>query len=274
MQMTRSDGMQIVCIPKKEIKKFGLMQINDTIENWYSKQTQRPEWVINATLFSYGTYKPIGTVSIDGARVSDQGNGYGIGTTEHGEILCGRPYDRVWYDYLTGYPPLVVDGKGFDWGNWDAGVTNGVTNRSAVGMRGDDLYFITAYASCAGLRQECLDLGLDNAYNLDGGGSSLLLHWGVPVNKPTEDRKISTILAAYTYNEEPAPYQAKTKRQLSTYNVAGEIEAGRYVGNGDIIRVYPELSPNMLVRVEYPLIKGGWRGAFLRNLEYVEGIDG
>jgi hypothetical protein len=104
--------MSVYKIPRK-IKRFEIFQPRTTLKKWYTNQTDKPDILFNASLYT-STNKPCGTIWNDGVMTSDQGNGFGFGTMDKKTVEFGSPYNKKWYDYLTGYYGLVQDGKAID----------------------------------------------------------------------------------------------------------------------------------------------------------------
>lgn len=247
-----------------EIERIELIKINSTIKAWYAKQTDKPDYVINGTLFTYKDYAPIGTVYIDGQLVRNQGNGYGIGLSD-GKLYGGRPWDRKWQWYYTGYPPMVANSVKIDTSGWD--VAAGNTKRVAVGLKGEKLYIISDYCSCKNLQTRYA--GMDWLVNNDGGGSAYVMEHGTAINNPTENRKIANCIAIWLKRQE-GTIKGKAKSKLSVYDKNGKLELRRYIGKGDIIEINPQITNNLLIEVKYPLIAGGTRKAYLKSLEGVQ----
>ena len=170
--------MSVYKIPRK-IKKFEIFRPNTTLKKWYSKQTDKPDILFNASLYT-STYKPCGTIWNDGVMVSDEGNGFGFGTSDKKTVEFGSPYSKKWYDYLTGYHGLIQNGKVIDPPWKDDYVFDKALNRIAFGQFSDgslglfceDSKTIKTFAA-NGAKQ-----GFKNLCNLDGGGSRALLWMG------------------------------------------------------------------------------------------------
>lgn len=127
--------MSVYKIPRK-IKRFEIFQPRMTLKNWYNKQTDKPDILFNASLYT-STNKPCGTIWNDGVMVSDQGNGFGFGTIDKKTVEFGSPYNKKWYDYLTGYYGLVQNGKSIDPPWTDTYVFNKALTRIAFGQMKD-----------------------------------------------------------------------------------------------------------------------------------------
>jgi hypothetical protein len=124
-------------------------------------------------------------------------------------------------DLLQAGPLLIADGEivfdpdadreGFSAGagQFDSDITDGRHPRAALGVGGRSLIAVAcdgrrsrvdAGLSMAELAQVMLDLGAKHAINLDGGGSTTLVHRGHLLNRP------------YSTQDQPAP---QTRRVIS-----------------------------------------------------------
>lgn len=264
MTKTHSGNALHITIPFNEIARAELVEINSTIKAWYEKQTDKPDYVITGTLFNRDDYAPCGTVIIGGEMVRNQGNGYGIGCAG-GKIMGGRPWDRKWDWYYTGFPPMHVEGKKWTYSGFPTSVTHGITKRIAIGIDGDELHIISDTCNVSQL-QSRYPMGW--LMNNDGGGSAYILENGVPINNPTEDRKLANCVAIWLKREDkPVNYmEGRTTAKLLVYDKYGNREVGRYAGKGDVIRIDPTMTSNYLIKIEYPLAVGGWRTAYIKSL--------
>jgi len=159
-------------------------------------------------------YRPLGEVWIDGRasehepvtapygerRACVMGDGGGVRLGPRG-ALPPTPAG----DLLQAGPLLLADGavvfdpdtdhEGFSAGagQFDSDITDGRYPRAALGVSGDALIAV----ACDGRRSEVdaglsmlelarifVDLGADHAINLDGGGSTTLVHRGHLLNRP------------------------------------------------------------------------------------------
>jgi exopolysaccharide biosynthesis protein len=168
-------------------------------------------------------YRPLGELWIDGrllhhepvaapyaARrgcvVIDDGD---IGLSERGEAPARPPGDLV-----QAGPLLVADGKivfdaaedreGFSAGagQFDSDITDGRYPRAALGVSSDSYVAVACDGrrsnvdgglSMLELAEVMVELGADSAINLDGGGSTTLVHRGHLLNRP------------YSSQDQPAP---------------------------------------------------------------------
>lgn len=266
--------MSVYKIPRK-IKKFEIFQPKTTLKKWYSKQTDKPDILFNASLYT-STNKPCGTIWNDGVMVSDQGNGFGFGTMDKKTVEFGSPYNKKWYDYLTGYYGLVQDGKAIDPPWIDNYVFDKALTRIAFGQLKDgtlavfceDGKTIKTFAA-NGVKQ-----GFQSLCNLDGGGSRALLWMGKWIYTSTRTPYNAIAIWLEDSNKETindikvgdGNLKVKCKKKTTVYNKNGIIEIGRSISVGDICSLNTTVSSNLLIEITYP-VSNGTRTAYIKNLE-------
>ena len=192
-----SNSAYIVEIGNAEIDKIDIVQLNGlTMKKWYDKQENKPDYMINASLWDDGK-NAIGTIWQNGELVRNEGTGYGFGINKSGGFGFGNPWDIEWNNYITGYPALIKDGKIMP-DSVDGYVMNSHTKRSVIGSAGDKLYLISMNnVTVEQLKVALNNFGIYNAINLDGGGSSRLMIGDKAVNSPTDDRIIPNAIAVW-----------------------------------------------------------------------------
>ena len=265
--------MSVYKIPRK-IKRFEIFQPRMTLKNWYNKQTDKPDILFNASLYT-STNKPCGTIWNDGVMVSDQGNGFGFGTIDKKTVEFGSPYNKKWYDYLTGYYGLVQNGKVIDPPWKDSYVFDKALTRIAFGQLKDgtlaifceDGKTIKTFAA-NGVKQ-----GFQQLCNLDGGGSRALLWMGKWIY--TSSRTPYNAIAIWLEDDGPKEevknlneneMQVKCVRKTLTYNKQGLRELGRSISAKDICIIKKEIEDNLLIEISYPT-SSGMRTAYIKSLE-------
>lgn len=196
----------IVEINKSEISKIDLAickQPKETLGNFYSRQTTKPDVLINAGFFAMKTGETIFNVVDEGKAVSNNPSykwGFGI-TSDHKSLKYGSIADKNnnFIDFVTGYPPLVYNGKSC--APWKfANEINYKALRTMVGYNDTKIFVVNidkpglGFTAMANLM---IRIGCKYAINLDGGGSSRCLVKGKVINKPTENRAVDSVLAFY-----------------------------------------------------------------------------
>lgn len=193
--------LRMAMIKAEDIRRVEIVPLGRmTMGQWYTQQANKPKYMLNASLWD--TRGSIGTIYLDGKIQRDEGNGYGFGTQDGRIFGFGRPWDRKWTDFITGYPALIRDGVGTD-GEVTKDVRVSVTRRAAVAEKDNRLFLVTGKnLSLDGFGQELLNFGFENAINLDGGGSARLMIDGKAVNDPTDDRACKLAIAVWTKQKE------------------------------------------------------------------------
>jgi len=137
---------------------------------------------------------------------------YGDGTFEiitEAEISAAELYKAGAWHVLSFGPGLVTDGKITVGKNQEVGVASASNPRTAIGII-DELHYIFVVSdgrtgaseglSLYELAQFMQGLGVETAYNLDGGGSSSMVFNGTVINNPTtngrqiKERSVSDIV--------------------------------------------------------------------------------
>lgn len=180
------DNSYIVTIGNDEIEKIDIVQLGGcTMKQWYDKQTDKPDYMINASLWDNSG--AIGTIWQNGELVRNEGSGYGFGISKSGGFGFGYPWRIEWDNYITGYPALIKGGQTMP-DSVDSYVMNAKTKRSVIASAGNNLYLISMNnVTVEQLKAKLKNLGMYNAINLDGGGSSRLMIGDKAINFPTDD---------------------------------------------------------------------------------------
>lgn len=263
--------MSVYKIPRK-IKRFEIFQPRMTLKNWYNKQTDKPDILFNASLYT-STNKPCGTIWNDGVMVSDQGNGFGFGTIDKKTVEFGSPYNKKWYDYLTGYYGLVQNGKSIDPPWTDTYVFNKALTRIAFGQMKDGTLaiFCEDNKTIKTFSADAVRQGFQQLCNLDGGGSRALLWMGKWIY--TSSRTPYNAIAIWLEDEPKVKVELKEnemkvicKKKTSTYNAKGSIEIGRSIAVKDECIIQKDIKNGLLIKISYPT-SSGMRTAFIKNLE-------
>ena len=136
--------------------------------------------VCNASLYT-NNRTPIGTIIEAGQLVHNDGNGYGVGIIG-GALDFGKPWERKWEDYLTGYTSCVQGGVFVPPSFADKYVFDCRLSRIGIGRKDGKAYIVTDDGvTLEGFARHGIALGLDTLVNLDGGGSRHLLYDGKTV---------------------------------------------------------------------------------------------
>lgn len=263
IQKYKVSNLWIVDIPDTFV--FKIVPLKGINQNQFQQQ-YNPIAQINGSLFN-NYNDPIGTVIYDGNMVKNSGKGYGVGIYEDG-ISFGSPWTKVWKDYISGYPGLIANGEKITWTIQDNAVFNSSTRRSAIARKGNRIYFVTTVGGMTlqKFTDTLFNLEMEDAINLDGGGSSRLYCEGECINNPTDNRKIANVIAAWENNN-----LEKEDEILSTKTIC--VDAGHGVetaGKCSPDKSYYEHEFNLYVakRIEYHLKRHGFNVVMTRNDEH------
>ena len=143
---------------------------------------QRPDALCNASLYDMKTRVPVGTVIESGQLVHNDGNGYGFGVAD-GKIVFGRPWDRAWDFYLTGYTACVLDGQYVPPSFTDRYVFDCALARIGMARMKDGRVCVVTDdgVTLKQFAEHAIAQGADILVNLDGGGSRHLVYGGKTV---------------------------------------------------------------------------------------------
>lgn len=255
---------------KEEIKEIKMIRPGTDLKTWYNKQTNKPDILFNASL--YTSSSPCGTIYYNGTMVHNDGVGFGFGT--YGDTKTwhfGKPWDKKYYDYLTGYHGMIQGGKVIPNPPYSTETSAAKyvfytsQNRIAFGEKDGCLYVITENTMpVANFAKECAEF--DNVINLDGGGSRFLIYKGQLIY--TSSRTPWNAIAIWLNKEEEKGIECnmkvKCKAKTAVMDSQGNTEAGRYISAGDTCEIL-SITPNVLVQIEYP-VSNGKRVAFIKNL--------
>jgi hypothetical protein len=194
-------------IPIDKVEKIDFVSMAEpleTMESYYNRQTRKPDFQINGGYFSWVNGKPILTYKDENQYIVNESMYVGIGIFDD-KLLYGDSRQIGYRDFISGFPTLVKDG------HVEIGHRTDFSRdmRSALGYN-DTHYFLLACdgrqkdkfgATHEELAQIMIDIGCKFAINLDGGGSTKLMHKGQAVNSPTENRAIDNSICVYLKEE-------------------------------------------------------------------------
>ena len=143
---------------------------------------KKPFALCNASLYDMRSRVPVGTIIESGKLVHDDGNGYGFGVCD-GMPDFGRPWDKAWTDYLTGYNAPVQHGVYIAPAFADPYVFACRLARLGVGRtrEGKTVLVTEDFVTLEGFARAAIAAGVETLVNLDGGGSRHLWYDGKAV---------------------------------------------------------------------------------------------
>lgn len=196
--------LRIVEIAPEQIRTVKVVQLGrQTMGEWYAAQLDKPRYMLNASLWD--NKGSIGTIFLDGKMQRDEGNGFGFGTTGAVAFDFGTPWSNKWADYITGYPALVQNGKqtGEEADRYiDNYVRYAITKRAAVCRKDGKLVLVTGEnLTLSQFRVMLSQYGVQDAINLDGGGSARMMIDGKAINQPSDDRACKLAIAVWLHEQ-------------------------------------------------------------------------
>lgn len=198
--------VRVAEIPKNEIEKldFALCkQPTETLGAYYKRQTKKPNILVNGGFFSM-------TDGVTCFNFRDENNTimyndsyqWGMGIVGDNEIGFGHMNERPWRDFISAYPVLIEHGKKLS--ITFAKELNYKARRSMLGYNDTAVFIVCvenpglAYPAMQDLM---FDIGCTYAINLDGGGSTKMLHDGKSVTKNITNRAVDNVVAVYLKND-------------------------------------------------------------------------
>ena len=207
MELIQQSNVYITKIKKSEIEKIDFAtcaQPTQTLENYYNGLTKKPAVVINGGLYTFSTGKSVMDFIDEGQiQSSEDWIQYGFGIDGLGNLLYAKDTDKLWRDFISAYPPLVVNGE-----------IQNITMASEISARNrrtilgyNDTYIFTISIDTPGATfpEAALiarNIGCTYAINLDGGGSTRLLYQGKAYATASYNRPVDNVVALYVKTQE------------------------------------------------------------------------
>ena len=219
---SRYKYVRVAEISKRELKRFefGLCkQPTETLKEYYDRQSDKPELIINAGFFAMNNGNTCFNYISDGKIVNEVPlYKWGIGVVGDVDVEYGEMYSDKWTGWISGYPNLLDNGEKIkiDY----AKELNYKARRTMLGYNDTTIYIVCVENPGMNFKQMqnlMLELGCKYAINLDGGGSTKMLHNGLSVTKDATNRPVDNVIAVYL-KEEPTKKELY-KVQLGAYSV-------------------------------------------------------
>ena len=234
MTLTTQGNTYIVKIKKDEIDKIDFAQCaqpTQTLDAFYQKQSVKPDVLINGGLFAFATGKSVMDF-IDEGKIQSVEDWifYGMGIDYAGNMLYGRDNETAWKDFISAYPPLVVNGQ-------KAPVTmaseiSGKNRRTILGYDKIYIYIIIISTATATLNEAAdivLNTGCQYAINLDGGGSTRMLYQGKVYAAANYNRPVDNVVAVYLKKEAQQPQKENNTNMGNTTTINGfRVQVGAF----------------------------------------------
>ena len=199
-----------------KVRKAGIFFADmQTPLQWYNKQSDKPTLVCNCSLFSFSNlrrrYEPVFSLKINNQIIIQDSLFRGLGVSQ-GRFSIGDIQTLDCTDFVSGVPVITENGINkvtpawletlkdiapanprtiFGWNDKECSVI--CVDGRQLGKFGIDL---------VSMPKLCLDNGLQNAVNFDGGGSSMTVVNGQIINSPCDTRGVYTVFAIWEDNME------------------------------------------------------------------------
>lgn len=198
----------VIKIPKTDIQKIDFdlcQQPRETLNHYYNRQTQKPDFVMNLGFFNMQNGETCFNFVNDGQTVaSNQSYRWGMGVIGENKLLYGGlDYRTDWRDFISGYPVLLDNGKKcrYDY----VSELNYNARRSVLGYDDDNIYLMAVELPGLNfpvLQDLALEVGMKCAINCDGGGSTKIIDKdGKSVTKDVTNRAVDNVVAIYLKKE-------------------------------------------------------------------------
>ncbi len=236
-------GGRIYAIPLADIEYIGYFygaKGNEEIKSAnkrISKELGRaPDFLMNAELFDFDTRKASSDVVSDGVNVRLT-ESYGIAFPDNKTAVFSYKNNVGARDYIGAYPTLVRNGKE------EKQIPDGIggrRGRTALGIGGEKLYVAlipdTNGATLPELRKRFIANGVENAINLDGGGST---QFYAPEGNYFSGRRVRGFIGIWTRGGERRRVNVRTSLNVRSGPGMLNKRVGRLY-NGDIVSVIEE----------------------------------
>lgn len=213
----------IAKIDKKEVYKIDFTtcaEPRETLNNFYTRQNTKPTLLVNGGFFNMFTGAPVFNFVDDGvSKSSDAKYQWGIGVTSDTDLEYSCKSNKIWKDFISGYPNLIDGGKKLkiDF----AKELDYKARRTALGYNKDYIYIVCVEnpgMNFSELQDVLLGLKCEFAINLDGGGSTNMLYNGKKMTTDSYDRAVDNVLAIYAVEKENTTANDTNKTNMTTSN--------------------------------------------------------
>lgn len=194
----------VVTIPKVQIKKLDVAMGSEPVEQMEKAYSRlgKPDFMLNGGFFDMSNGKTSSNLIDEGIVKGTTCSNFGL--IADGDSVKFGDVAEVKNDFIGGTPALVKNGKIDIDQSYGDSFNNARHPRSAIGDNKDNFFLVAVDGRTNGpgmtlpeLAEFMLLIGCVNAINLDGGGSTRLLHNGAAINKPTENRAVDNFICVY-----------------------------------------------------------------------------
>jgi hypothetical protein len=187
------------------------LEPTETLESFYKRQSTKPSILINGGFFNTANGVSVFNFIDEKATISNTSSyKFGMGITNKVDIRYGNLDSFSGRDFISGYPPLIDNGKQLP--ITFANEINYNARRTVLGYNDQSIYILVVDLpglNFSKLEALLIDLKIKFAINLDGGGSSRLLIDGVLKSEPAWSRPIDNVVAIYLKPAEVVLYRVQ-----------------------------------------------------------------
>lgn len=198
---TNYSYITVVEIPKVEISKFDMalcQQPRQTLKAYYDSCAVKPSIVSNGGFFSMTDGSTAFNYTDEGVIISSNSSykeGFG---TVNGELKYGVIGREKFEDFVSGYPVLIKAGAAIP--ITIASEINYKARRTILAYNKENIFIVAIESpgmDFSQMQSFLRTLKVDYAINLDGGGSTKILHDGKCITKALANRPVDNIMAVY-----------------------------------------------------------------------------
>lgn len=193
--------VKIIEIPKEEISKIDFdlcAQPRQTLKDYYNKCEVKPAILCNGGFFSMTDGTTCFTYANDGKLINFEPN-YNVGMgISAGSLTFGNIQEHKFTDFISGYPVLIEQGAAIE--IKDAYEINYKARRTILAYDNENVYIVIAEfpgIDFAEAQKILIELGVQYAINLDGGGSTKVLNYGKSLTSVWHNRPVDNVVAVY-----------------------------------------------------------------------------
>lgn len=191
----------IVEIPKDEIQQIDMSlcaQPTQTLKSYYDACKVKPTIICNGGFFGMANGHTCFNYIDEGKVINVNGEteeGFGI---YNNELVYGFVKDKKYTDFISAYPMLIKEGKKTN--TSIAAEIDYKARRTILAYNANTIYVIAIEGSgmrFAEMQNILLDMKVDYAINLDGGGSTKILENGKSITSTLYNRAVDNVIAIY-----------------------------------------------------------------------------
>lgn len=195
----------IVEIPKDEVSSIDMdlcAQPTQTLKAYYDACAVKPSIICNGGFYGLANGVTVFNYADDGEIISTNEiakEGMGI---VNGSLTYGTIGKLPFVDFVSGFPVLIVAGKAVD--TSIAYELNYMARRTVLAYNKDTIFIVAIESPgmmFAQMQELLIDMKVDYAINLDGGGSTKILKDGKSLTTSWYNRPVDNVIAFWLKNK-------------------------------------------------------------------------